>query len=208
MRKREKKMENQEYPDKWQLPHHYVCQLCAEAGMVWFGFSLIMTVVSMIQLFRLPAGEIVLENAGYAYEFSSMGGIVRCGMQYLPMYGEIVSNKAFCEAFLGLSILVRDIPYLVLLAYLVKLLKTIRSSHSPFVAKTTKYARRAGILMVLMGFLQKLVMQTGMAAIAYHTFYMNNPFVPQWILAGVIVLLMSDIFERGCELQQFSDETL
>lgn len=202
-------MESREYPDKWQLPHHYVCQLCAEAGMVWFLCSLIATAASMIYLFLKPAGEIVLKNTGYGYEFPIIGGMyARCGMQYLPQYGEIISNKAFCEAFLGLSILVRDIPYLILLAYLVKLLKTIRSSHSPFVEKTAKYTRRAGLLMIIMGCFQKLVMQTGMAAIAFHTLYINNPFVPQWILAGVIILLMSDIFDRGCELQQFSDETL
>ena len=63
-------------------------------------------------------------------------------------------------------------------------------------------------LLVLTGVFGKWIFQMGMGLLVYHQPYFVNPLEFSWIFAGVIVLLTSDILRWGCELQEFSDETL
>lgn len=87
-------------------------------------------------------------------------------------------------------------------------MRTIQNSHSPFVPAIVRNTKRVGIALILLGVLGELVLQGGMSLAAYHVLSVTNPFEFAWIFSGIIVLLVSDIFDRGCELQQFSDETL
>lgn len=62
--------------------------------------------------------------------------------------------------------------------------------------------------MLLMGLLGRLIFQASMNIINFRALNFENPWEFHWILSGVITILLADIFERGCRLQQEVDETL
>ena len=89
-----------------------------------------------------------------------------------------------------------------------KVLKVISRSHSPFLPEAAKLIKKMGGVMIFLGIGTLLIVQVGMNLINFHRLQFENPWEFSWLLAGVITLLLADIFARGCALQEEVDETI
>ncbi len=201
-------METYRSYEKKGLSYSRICRLfLAGALLVWL-IRVAVAAVTIIWLCGQPESAIQLTETENAYRFDMILGYAQCGWEHLPGGAEIVSSKRFCIVFVFFSSITRELPVLLLLGYLRRILNVIRDSHSPFVSQTAEYTGKIGWLLVLTGVFGKWIFQMGMGLLVYHQPYFVNPLEFSWIFAGVIVLLTSDILRWGCELQEFSDETL
>ncbi len=194
--------------EKKDLSHSYICRLFLEGALLFWILRTAALLIAAGWLCFCPESAIELTDTGEAYRFELFCGYVQYGKENLPVGIEIVNNKTFCIAFLVLSVLTKELPVLAALGYLRKILNVIRDSHSPFVGQTAEYVGKIGKLLILTGIFGKLVLQMGLGLLAFHAPNMVNPLEFSWIFAGIIVLLIGDILRWGCELQEFSDETL
>ena len=201
-------METYRSYEKKGLSYSRICRLfLAGALLVWL-IRFAVAAVTIIWLCGQPESAIQLTETENAYRFDMILGYAQCGWEHLPGGAEIVSSKRFCIVFVFFSSITRELPVLLLLGYLRRILNVIRDSHSPFVSQTAEYTGKIGWLLGLTGVYGTSLNQRGQGLLGYHQPYFVNPLEFSWIFAGVIVLLTSDILRWGCELQEFSDETL
>lgn len=199
-----------EHSEKWKLEHSYICKLFAEGATVVLAAAILYGLACILYI-AVGKSEMVFENTGYSYRADLMVGYMQCGFEYLPENGTLplaVSGKTFCITFLALLMVAKGVPLFFCMNCFRKTLKKIEHSYSPFLPEIAKEVKRIGKVFIKIGLFSNLVIQSGMSIINYHRWYVENPIEFTWIFAGVVVLLTGDIFSRGCELQQFSDETL
>lgn len=138
-------------------------------------------------------------------------GYIRLPFNYLAITASdfpIENAKLFAVSLALLFMIAIDLPILFMLIQACRLLREITSSYTPFTEKTTKLIRSVGIIMLLRGFLGILILQMGINLINFHRIGCDNPFDVTWILIGLFVLILADVFYKGCLLQQDADETL
>lgn len=201
-------MESKVKFDEWENSKYGFCRVLVWGAIIYFGFSVVMTLVNVVYLGLQPSSAIKIIDTGYSYRFDLVIGYAQCTYENLPVNVDMTGPKIFSVTFLIMVTLVKDIPYLIALNYARKILNTMKRAHSPFVPELADYMGKIGEILILLGLFSKLVLQVLMGAIAYHTLNFVNPTQFSWVFSGIVVLLISDIFRRGCELQEFSDETL
>ena len=201
-------MDTYESYEKKDLPHSYICRLFLNGALLFWIVKMVILTVSIVQLCLRPESAIELIDTGYSYRFDAFVGYMQCRYELLPIGIEMVSKKAFCIAFILLSGMTKDLPILIILGYLRRIMSVIKNSHSPFVLKTVHYTGKIGNIMILMGIFGEIVFRTGMSLLACHVLCTVGQMEFSWIFAGIIVLFAKDILKWGCELQEFSDETL
>lgn len=201
-------MEAEKSYAKKDLRYSCICRLFIEGGFCFLLLRIIIAVIEVIRLCHMPEAGIELTDTGYSYRFELLLGYAQCGYENLPMGAEMAGRRIFCIAWVVLTTVTKQLPVLALLGYLYKIMNVIRDSHSPFVFQTVDCVRRIGRILLLTGIFGEAVLQMGMGLLVFHVPYLMNPLDISWIFAGVVVLLSGGILEWGCELQEFSDETL
>lgn len=189
--------------------HYNVCEIFVQFAIAFYIVRIIMAIVNVIYAGVQP--DITITTGGGYYEFDLPLGICRMGQEYLPAGTQIPDNKTVCIGFLLSAVVFDFVPMLFVLNLIRKILRTFDKSHSPFVPETVVYVKKAGKILILIGVFSELAMKSIVWFLVFHNlspFALPGDMQTPWIFAGVIVLLVSDIFRRGCELQQFSDETL
>jgi hypothetical protein len=193
---------------KKDLAHSRICRLLVTGALLFMILRFVLMLINVVGLCALPESEIELVDTGYSYRFEMALGYGQYRYDELMTGMELVSNKAFCIAFTLLSYLTKDLPFLIILLCLRRMLNGIRNSHSPFVPQSVIDTQLIGRLLLLTGFFGTGILQMGIGLLAFHRPYLMNPLEFSLIFAGVVVLLAGDILKQGCELQEFSDETL
>lgn len=156
----------------------------------------------------LPDASINLVNTGNSYFAQGLLGTMDISFKELCFNSNVTNSKLFLISFCIVEFLVHSLPLLFIMLTGRRLLTSLSHSHSPFTAETTACIKRIGLIMLFMGLLSKLIFQASMNIINLHNLNFENPWEFHWILSGVITILLADIFERGCHLQQEVDETL
>lgn len=175
---------------------------------IWLIGSLLVLIVSLISICIHPAAQTVVTDTGAGLKFNLLLGYAQLSAQHLPAGYAQVNGKLFAISFLLLSLITDKLPLFIVWRYTYKMMKILGKAHSPFVPETADCVAWIGRVILWMGLLRNLIMQAGISLSVYHQLYFNNPIEYVWIFAGLIILLISDIFRRGCVLQQDADETL
>lgn len=185
---------------------YWLAKLFVYGFMVYIAATIIWG--AAFAVWALTSGKLEMADMGAAYQFRFLIGSINVLYEYIPGGEYIVSEKVLAVSFTAFVMLARYLPFLVLLNYIRKLLYICETSYSPFVAPAAVYVKRAGIWIIIMGVFSKAVIQFGTSLAACRQLYVDEPLDYTWIFAGIVLLIVSDIFERGCTLQQESDETL
>ena len=189
--------------------HYNMCEFFVRFAIVLYLIRIIVSIINIIYAGIQPDAGITVE--GEHHVFDMLIGIGRLGPDYLPADVPIINDKVLCIGFMLTALAVDFIPMLLVLDYIRKILKAIQNSHSPFIPEAAIYIKKAGKILILLGVFGKIAMKTAVQLLACRSVYslgIPDDLQLPLIFAGVLVLLVSDIFRRGCELQQFSDETL
>lgn len=154
--------------------------------------------------------HVTLTDSGRCYMKHGLG-FDRVPLEYLALSEDdfpIENERLFIGSFQLLITLTDFLPVFLILIQACRLLKAISSSYTPFTEKTTKLIHSIGMIMLLKGALGKLILQVLMTRINFHRLGFVNPYDLNWIVTGLLVLILSDVFYKGCLLQQDADETL
>lgn len=196
--------------DQLGQKHYRVCRLLFYCFFAFLLFRAAMGVAAVLWTAATPASQLELTDTGSAYRYTLFhtGIYSQLGYDSFPHDLPLEDPKLFCVALPLLTLVSEVLPMLALMECGRRLLRLLGKAPSPFVPEAAVWIRRMGCVLILMGLFGKLVLQAGMGAVAYHAFYAQNPVQFPPILAGCVLLLLSDIFRRGCQLQRDSDETL
>lgn len=154
--------------------------------------------------------EIVTTDFGRFY-VDGYFGYIRMPLESLAITTAdfpIENPKLFAVSLTLLIFITSKLPILFIVIQACRLLREITSSYTPFTEKTTRLIRSVGIIMLLKGLLGTFILQTGINLINFHRWWVNNPFDSNWVVIGLFVLVLADVFSKGYVLQHESDETL
>lgn len=210
---KKKAMNNTKIREKGEMPHYNVCEIFVKMAMAFFILQLLWLAASIIYVGVHPVSELDMTfKAGNELRINLPVGYVRLSAAYLPEGNmEIMNEKVLCLGVLIMSIITNVIPMLLIMNYIRKMLKTISGSHSPFVNEVVEYIQKAGKLLVIVGVFSRSLLKVSVQMLASRqidSLSLPGDLQVEWIFAGVLVLLIGDIFCRGCKLQEFSDETI
>ena len=172
-------------------------------SLVWAG--------AVIIYFGIHPGEIRVLDTGSAFQVTApWGGVIR--MSYLEFPGRFYQTLPDGGIFLFVvtltGILTRTVPYLLIVCFLMRILRSIAKAHTPFLPKAADSIRYMGYCFLAMGLLGKLVYQVAVSTAVFGELFFENPIQWKEVFFAVLLLLLADIYKRGCALQQESDETL
>lgn len=178
---------------------------------ILFAVIVIEAIVTAADIFYFasqPVSAIQVSASDSRYSFLGLFGYYRLTFDYLAISEGITNGKLFAMSVAAAFLLFRSFPLLLIMNFGRKLMKTLKSSYTPFTAETTSCIKIIGIIMICMGSLSRFLFQVSINIVNLHRINLVNPYDPSWILAGIFTFLLADIFARGCYLQQESDETL
>ena len=172
-------------------------------SLVWTG--------AVIIYFGIHPGEIRVLDTGSAFQVTApWGGVIR--MSYLEFPGRFYQTLPDGVTFLFVvtltGILTRTLPYLLIVCFLMRILRSIAKAHTPFLPKAADSIRYIGYCFLVMGLLGKLIYQSVISVAVFGELFFENPIQWKEVFFAVLLLLLADIYKRGCALQQESDETL
>lgn len=177
--------------------------------------SLLAGVIGLISICIQPAEQIEIISTASGLRFNLLIGYAQLRRETMPFAADVseINGKLFAITFIILSILVYNLPLCFIAWKSYRILHTMNHSWSPFVPEIAEHIRWIGRISIVRGLLSRLIMQVGMSLVIEHRFYFEaegdiTVFEMPWILAGVVILLVSDIFKKGCVLQKEVDETL
>ena len=150
-------------------------------------------------------------DTGSAFQVTApWGGVIR--MSYLEFPGRFYQILPDGVTFLFVvtltGILTRTVPYLLIVCFLMRILRSIAKAHTPFLPKAANSIRYIGYCFLVMGLLGKLIYQSVISVAVFGELFFENPIQWKEVFFAVLLLLLADIYKRGCALQQESDETL
>lgn len=166
--------------------------------------------VDLIAICIRPAAETVLIKTTEGLRFDLLSGYAQLRRETMPLTTDVsdINGKVFAVTFLLLCLIAYDLPLLFIAWKGCQILYTMEHSWSPFVPEIAEHICWIGRISLFIGLCHKLIIQIVMSAVIDHRISFHNPYELAWILAGVILLLVSDIFKKGCILQKEVDETL
>ena len=172
-------------------------------SLVWTG--------AVIIYFGIHPGEIRVLDTGSAFQVTApWGGVIRMSYLEFPgrFYQELPDGFAFVLGFGLTATLTRTVPYLLIICFLMRILRSIAKAHTPFLPEAVDSIRYMGYCFLVMGLLGKLVYQAAVSLTVFGEMFFDNPVQWKEVFFAVLLLLLADIYKRGCALQQESDETL
>lgn len=170
-------------------------------------FDFALGLLCIIQTLIFP-DAVSLINTGYSYRFNMLLGYGQVNFENLPSIHTISDEHIFIMSVMISCILTKYLPIIIIMIYGGKILKIISNFYTPFNPDMPIYFRKIGIILILVGFFGKLITQLLLSLVNFHKVYFNNPTQLEWIFAGLLIFLLSDIFKQGVKLQQSEDETL
>lgn len=188
----------------WIRAVYYVYLLIS----IW---DLLIFLAGLTSILSRPASETVIMDSGSHLWFYILdGSFARFPKEFLPFTVDTatVNGQVFAASFILLTLVSEKVPLLFILWKGYRILRIMRHSYSPFMPEIAGHICWIGRTALFIGFFKKLILQGGMSLIIDHDFMFENPMEISWILTGLILLLVSDIYKRGCALQKEVDETL
>lgn len=133
-------------------------------------------------------------------------GYIQLSSEYLPIDANLVVSKKV----LGICIIITTLIFenIPLILILLKIKDIIQKMDTPFCDEVCWKIKQIGWLIVYFGVVQRSIIQISVSSICYHKFWFNNPIDLAKLFAGVIVLLLGDVFLYGYKLQKETDELL
>ena len=172
-------------------------------SLVWTG--------AVIIYFGIHPGEIRVLDTGSAFQVTApWGGVIRMSYLEFPrrFYQTLPDGVTFLFVVTLTGILTRTVPYLLIVCFLMRILRSIAKAHTPFLPKAANSIRYIGYCFLVMGLLRKLIYQSVISVAVFGELFFENPIQWKEVFFAVLLLLLADIYKRGCALQQESDETL
>lgn len=176
-----------------------------------FIWNFLANLIGLVSILSRPASETEIMDSGSHLWFYFLDGLyVQFPKEFLPFPVDTatVNGQVFAASYLLLILASYKLPMLFILWKGFCILRVMRHSYSPFMPEIARHICWIGRIALFIGFFEKLIVQAGMALIMYNKFVFENPMEISWILTGLILLLVSDIYKRGCALQKEVDETL
>lgn len=172
--------------------------------------SLLVCLASLISICIRPAVQPEIIRTASGLRFDLLTGYAQLRQETLPLTTDVssINGKLFAVTFLVLSLAAYHLPSFFIAWKGCRILHTLKHSHSPFVPEIAEHICWIGRISLFIGLFGKLIIQVGMSVVIDHRIHFDNPYEMPWLLAGVILLLVSDIFKKGCILQKEADETL
>lgn len=152
--------------------------------------------------------SIKLLNTNFSYKFNMIIGYVEINFKNLPPNSIINNEYVFIRSVIIGNLVTSSLPLFIILIYGQKMLNVITNENSPFVLNMPIYIKNIGIILIIMGFVEKLINQLIINYASFHKLYFNNPIEFKWIISGLLFILLSEIFQKGVYLQKMDDETL
>lgn len=171
---------------------------------------LLMSLANLIFICIRPAAQTAVISTESGLRFYFLSGYAQLRRETVPIITDAsaINGKIFAVTFLVLDLIAHQLPLILIAWKGCQILHIMKHSHSPFVPEVAEHICWIGRISLFTGLFGKFIIQAGMSAMIDHRFWFENPFELPWILAGLILLLVSDIFKKGCILQKEADETL
>lgn len=201
-------MNNTQALDEQGYSHHMLCKIFVYGASAVLILQVITSVIFMIHFALLSSSDIQIINNGSGYSFALPLGYARFSYEYLGRDITIQNTKLFCITYLIARTITTELPILIILNYFRKVLGFLKKGYSPFTLEIIRYIKKIGMGLIYMGCFSKLLLQIALNMAADGTMMFANPLQLSYIFAGFVVLLLGDIFRRGCTLQREYDETL
>lgn len=164
--------------------------------------------VNAVWGYFVPAQGIRMEEVGYGYRFDLLIGYMILRFGDIPNGYPIENERMLAVTSAVIILITQVIPVILILAAGIKALRLLLISYSPFVSRMPVWFRRLGVFMILFGILGKSAMQILINYINFGRLFFENPLQYEWIIMGLLLLILSDVFRIGNKLQIDSDETL
>lgn len=196
--------------NKWKDQHFTWTLILCCMYMVGTAGKVLLHLADLISICLRPAAETVVRSTTEGLRFDLLAGYAQLTRDYLPIMTDAseINGKVFAVAYLALCLIAYDLPLLFIAWKGYQILHTMERSWSPFVPEIAEHICWIGRISLFIGLFKKIIIKGGMSAIIDHKLFSGDIFDTAWILAGLILLLVSDIFKKGCSLQKEVDETL
>lgn len=178
---------------------------------------LVTTIVQCINLVWMlitPGGNMTITNTGYSYKLEELIGHTNLSYEFLGISSSTVltsSAKAFGLSSGIVFIALHFIPQLAMLLIGYKIISSLHNSHTPFTQKIIHYLRALAFIMIAFGLVSQFLVQLIITLVNFQT-PPDVDFVAivEWgyVMAGVMILVISETFSKGYELQDEVDTTL
>lgn len=194
----------------WRDRHFFWTLVLCVMYMIGVAGNALSGLANLIAVCIRPAAETVVIKTAEGLRFDLLDGYAQLRRETAPLMTDSsdINGKVFAVAFLLLNLIAYNLPLLFIAWKGFQILHTMKHSWSPFVPEIAEHICWIGRTSLFIGLFHKLSIQVGMSAVIDHKVHFENPYELSWILAGVILLLVSDIFKKGCILQKEVDETL
>lgn len=177
---------------------------------IYIIWTALVLVVNAVYYGTQPLDLFQFTDNGSSYYAEGPLGYTNLSYEYLAFRSSaVISNvRLLLVSVCLIHFLAYSIPFLLLMNTGRRLFKILSHSYTPFTDEVTTLLKRAGKTMIFIGIFSKLIFQVVMNIIMLHRFSYNTPYELNWLFTGVITLLLSGIFARGCQLQEEADTTL
>lgn len=201
-------MNNNQLPIPTHSRHLHTTKIFFNLVLIVYLVQTIELLVNFIYFAAIPASSIHIVITDSKYSFNGLLGYMGLGFDTIYSNLPVENAQLFALSACILLFITEILPFILILYFGRKILKVITRSYTPFTAETANLIRRIGVILILKGALATLILQSGMNLINFKRVMFNNPLELSWLLAGTMTLMLADIFEKGCSLQQEVDETL
>ncbi|BCZ45296.1 hypothetical protein psyc5s11_13630 [Clostridium gelidum] len=117
------------------------------------------------------------------------------------------SNVIFAFIITQVTFLVNQSLIILTFYFISKILNNIENNYTPFINENARKIKLVGLLLIAYSIVPNLVAYSLLRIVTQDVVLEINSSLPM-IFAASFILLISNIFVYGCELQKDSDETL
>lgn len=187
-----------------------IVYLLACMAMAFFLFKLIWSCSAVIYFSTRTNDEVKVIDTGNAFQVKLLSGYIK--MSYLEFPAKILINppegKTLAITYIALTVITSYIPYSLIFIWLIMILGKVRGAETPFLIDIVPKIKNIGFTFLYIGVFSKLIYQIAISKIVFDKVFFNISIIWPETFFGLLLLLLCDIFIKGCELQQQVDETL
>lgn len=178
-------------------------------GCVLYGLLMILTVINIIAVAVVSESKLAVTFANGEWRYdNALIGMGRISQDMLHPYADAYSARTFIMTHNVIGLLTHELPIFIILLLAWKILKQVTEDYTPFNETISKRLHMIGTIIILMGVFSRLIMQLGMSTIVLNRVYVMNPLQIGYVLIGLLVYILADIFSYGSWLQKEQDELI
>ncbi|HIW20420.1 MAG TPA: DUF2975 domain-containing protein [Candidatus Dorea intestinavium] len=169
--------------------------------------------INLVWAIITPYSSMSIVNTGYSYKMDELAGHLNLSFSFLGIIDDpLISNARVFSISFGITyLLLRSFPQIIMLLIGYKTIKNLTKTYTPFTKKVIKLLRSLAWVMIGFGLFSQLIMQIIVTLINFHTMP-NTDLVAmiEWgyVMSGVLILVISETYQKGYDLQEEVDTLL